>query len=264
MSKNLVGHLVIRRWRLVPAFLGLLAYLILAVPGSAVSGPSPERSAVVDPALVQALDAEERVGARILFLTPGGPDPLARESKINPEVDPLVVDLAGALLPGELSLVEYEWVRALRGVVDSRVVERLAAHPRVLSIELDRSVPVADPDALEPAVGAASGCVPSSTKACVQGGRFSIRVGTLFLPGNFAPVAATSSQSAVFYFFNSSNWEIVAKVLNGCAINGRYWVFAAGATSESFVLNIEDTTRGIIVGYSGASCPIADTSFWTC
>lgn len=254
------SHSPLSPFTLGALMLGFLLCLIFSAGVLAQESTSPP--SVVDPALLQALEVEDRVGARIFFSVPAGPDLSLRESKVDPEIDPVVFELAEALLPGDLSLVQYEWVRALRGVVDAQVVERLRQHPQVLGIELDESVPITDPDEL--ALDHLGSCVPSATKACVQGGRFGIRVGTLFVPGNFAPIAVSGSQSAVFHFGNSANWEVLAKVLNGCAINGRYWVFGAGATTQNFVLNIEDTVRGIIVGYGSSSCPIVDTSFWTC
>lgn len=246
-----------RRWfpGLIPCFVALC---LVVAPGVFAESSPP----AADPALLQALETQDRVGARIFFSVPIEQDQLVRESRLDPDLDPVVFELAEALLPGELGLVQYDWVRALRGVVNAQVVERLLHNPRVLGIELDPTVPVTDPDEL--VLEHQGVCVPSSTKACVQGGRFGIRVGTLFVPGNFAPIAVSGSQSAVFHFGNSNNWEVLAKVLNGCSINGRYWVFGAGATTQNFVLNIEDTLRGIIVGYSSASCPIVDTSFWTC
>lgn len=251
--------------RLVVALLvlGLVPALFSAPPVTASELALRNPEPTVDPALVEALSAEDRVGARIYFLSSSPPDPLARQSKIESDVDPLVVELARTLLPGELSLVEYEWVRALRGVVNAQIVERLRTHPEILGIELDRSVPVEAEDDMDQIAAATSACVPSATKACLHGGRFSVQVGTLFVPGNFAPIAVSGPESVVFYFFGPNNWEVLAKVLNACAINNRYWVFGAGATDRDFVLNIGDTTRGIIVGY-GPRCPIADTSFWTC
>ncbi len=46
--------------------------------------------------------------------------------------------------------------------------------------------------------------------------------------------------SALFYFFEPGNPEVLLKVLDGCAINGHYWVFAAAATDLRHVVYIWD------------------------
>lgn len=230
----------------------VLALCLAAQP--AMAGP-----VTVDPALLAALETQQRVGARIYFTVPAAPDPSVRQSFVLEDVDPVVLDLAQIVLPGELSVVQYEWVRALRGVVDANVLSHLSHHPQVLSIELDESVTVAvaEPDLLH-----TFPCSPSSTRACVQSGRFSIEVAT---SAGFQPVAATSSDSAVFHFGVASNWEVVAKVLNGCSINGRYWVFGAGATSLGYSLHFVDLHTGRSIAYNGgALCPITDTAFFLC
>ena len=66
------------------------------------------------------------------------------------------------------------------------------------------------------------------------------------LPGA-SEVAASSGETALFWFFSPDNTELVVKVLDGCAINQRYWVFASAATDLAFTLTVtdleNDTTR---------------------
>ncbi len=40
----------------------------------------------------------------------------------------------------------------------------------------------------------------------------------------------SSPDSALFWMFAPGNWEVLVKVLDGCASNGRYWILSAGAT----------------------------------
>ena len=47
-----------------------------------------------------------------------------------------------------------------------------------------------------------------------------------------------------FYFFNADNVEVVVKVVDGCGINNRYWVFAGGLTDLEIDIIIEDTATG--------------------
>lgn len=57
------------------------------------------------------------------------------------------------------------------------------------------------------------------------------------------PVALTS-QTGYVWFFSPENVEIVAKVLNGCATNHRWWVFLAGMTDLPVEITVKDTATG--------------------
>ncbi len=46
-------------------------------------------------------------------------------------------------------------------------------------------------------------------------------------------------QSAILYFFDRNNAEVLIKVLDACAINGHRWVFVAPVTTLAFNLRIE-------------------------
>lgn len=54
----------------------------------------------------------------------------------------------------------------------------------------------------------------------------------------------TTTDSALYYFFSPNNWELMVKVLNGCAINGHYWVFAAASTDVEYTVSIIDNLAG--------------------
>ena len=51
-----------------------------------------------------------------------------------------------------------------------------------------------------------------------------------------------SSQSALLYFFDRDNVEVLVKVLDGCGVNGHRWVFAAPVTDLAFNLHVESPT----------------------
>jgi hypothetical protein len=86
-------------------------------------------------------------------------------------------------------------------------------------------------------------CVPGPTTLCLNEGRFEV---TAFWQdvdgsgdqGRAVPFAADSGS---FWFFADTNLELDVKVLNGCAINGHYWVFAAGLTNVEVNLQVRDT-----------------------
>jgi len=47
-----------------------------------------------------------------------------------------------------------------------------------------------------------------------------------------------SNQSAILYFFDRDNAEVLIKVLDGCKINGHRWVFVAPVTTLAYNLSI--------------------------
>ncbi|MBI2215272.1 MAG: hypothetical protein HYU52_16605 [Acidobacteria bacterium] len=122
-------------------------------------------------------------------------------------------------------------------------------------------------------------CIPDSKTLCLNNERFQIRVdwktpqgqnGT----GNAVRVRNASNQfvddSGYFWFFNQDNVELVVKVLNGCPVNNRYWVFAGGLTNVEATITVTDTFAGFEQKtyknpLNTAFQPIQDTSaFATC
>jgi hypothetical protein len=78
-----------------------------------------------------------------------------------------------------------------------------------------------------------------------------------------------TSDTGYFWFFNSDNVEVVIKVLNGCGLNQRFWVFAGGLTDVKTRILVTDTQTGASKAYLNpqgkAFQPIQDTSaFATC
>ena len=57
-------------------------------------------------------------------------------------------------------------------------------------------------------------------------------------------VYTTSDKSGLFYFFDPANWEVLVKVLDGCAYNGYFWVYAAAATDVGYEINVYDMATG--------------------
>ncbi len=53
-------------------------------------------------------------------------------------------------------------------------------------------------------------------------------------------VPGSSRDSGLFWFFGPDNWELLVKVLDGCAVNGAFWVLGAGGTNVEFTVEIED------------------------
>jgi len=90
-------------------------------------------------------------------------------------------------------------------------------------------------------------CVPGPTTLCLRDDRFQVQA-TWEVPllglGPAGAVPGSSSSSGNLYFFNPENWELLVKVLDGCAQNDHFWVFAGAATNVGWELTVEDTESG--------------------
>lgn len=91
------------------------------------------------------------------------------------------------------------------------------------------------------------GCEPTATARCLLGGRFRATVAWRDFEdrtgeGQVAPRG--SADSALFWFFEPANFEILVKMVDGCAENGHYWVFAAGTTDVEHTLEVTDLQTG--------------------
>lgn len=87
------------------------------------------------------------------------------------------------------------------------------------------------------------GCEPSETRLCLQDGRFDVEVTWRDFEGGSGPglvADVRTRDSGLFTFFAEDNWELQVKVLNGCPLNGRFWVFAAGTTNVGWTLRVRD------------------------
>jgi hypothetical protein len=70
-----------------------------------------------------------------------------------------------------------------------------------------------------------------------------------------------------FWFFSSSNIEMIVKVVDGRSFNSRFWVFAGGLTNVNVVATVTDTQTGAVRTYVNPQGtpfqPIQDTSAFT-
>ena len=96
-----------------------------------------------------------------------------------------------------------------------------------------------------PGGGGASNCESNATTVCLNGGRFRVSArwnsSTGMVP---ARGASMTEDTGYFYYRNAKNVEFFAKILNGCAQNGSYWVFTGGMTDQLVEISIEDTRTG--------------------
>ncbi len=109
-------------------------------------------------------------------------------------------------------------------------------------------------------------------RLCLNEGRFSVKVDWRDFQGQTGVsqvVPLGSDDSGLLWFFSADNWEMLVKILDGCGLNNKLWVFAAATTTVEYSLQVIDTHTGQRVDYhnplGNASDAIVDTSaFDTC
>jgi len=109
-------------------------------------------------------------------------------------------------------------------------------------------------------------CTPNQTTMCLNGSRFRVTAHYRTQTGEsgYGRAVPMTGDTGYFWFFDESNVELVVKVLRGCGVNGKYWVFAAGLTNVEVTLTVEDVITQQQRTYTnelGASfLPVQDTS----
>jgi len=120
-------------------------------------------------------------------------------------------------------------------------------------------------------------CEPSDTVLCLNNDRFRVQVSfttttggltgqTVMSPGSSVPLGPVEGG---FWFLDEDRLEMIVKIVNGCGLNNRYWVFFTGLTDvdTTISLTITDTATDAPSTYdmSIPSPPVIDTeAFDTC
>ena len=114
-------------------------------------------------------------------------------------------------------------------------------------------------------------CIPDNDTLCLNNNRFKVEVvwNTADDSDSAIVVPGGTGDSSNLWFFSPENWEMLFKVLNGCGINDRYWVFFAATTDVGFTATVTDTQTGDVKQYSNllgqAADAVTDTdAFATC
>lgn len=123
-------------------------------------------------------------------------------------------------------------------------------------------------------------CVPSSTTMCIDDEpgdrRFEVAVdysttagGGSAGSGKAIPLSALDiHRGGLFWFFDVSNPELLIKILNGCGVNHKRWVFWSAGTSVGLVLRVTDTKTGGTKTYTSPdgtpAAPVTDTAAFDC
>jgi hypothetical protein len=112
----------------------------------------------------------------------------------------------------------------------------------------------------------------SNDVIALQGGRFTVQVAWVDSRNGTTGVGrevVKSDDSAVLYFFDPDNWEMLVKVLDACSFANHYWVFFAATTDVEFTLTVTDTQTGTVKTYLNPDLTPADavtdtSAFATC
>lgn len=89
-------------------------------------------------------------------------------------------------------------------------------------------------------------CEPSPHGLCLHDGRFRVEVEWRDFQdrtgrGSAVPLPGLSD-SGLFWFFAPRNIEILVKVLDGCRLNGHFWVFLASASNVAYDVRVTDVS----------------------
>jgi hypothetical protein len=144
-----------------------------------------------------------------------------RHTYSNPQGKPFetitdTTTFAGCLGPGG-SMAGANTDMSTEGSVDTRI-----AQPRETAIP--------------------GGCVGGATALCLNG---HIQVEATWQSpsggGGVANAVSLTPEAGYFWFFDSSNVELIVKALDACAIGSDQWFFAAGMTNEGVAITVTDT-----------------------
>ena len=121
------------------------------------------------------------------------------------------------------------------------------------------------------AAAPAGSCRVDAETLCLQDSRFEVKMdwwSAAAESGAGRVVYAGTNDSGLFRFFNPQNWEVLIKVLDGCAINQRTWVLGASTTDLGYRILVTDTVTGESRSYEnepGLPAPaIVDTEAFPC
>lgn len=128
-----------------------------------------------------------------------------------------------------------------------------------------------EPTDAVPNGGLISSAGPGPGAVLLQDDRFAVEVAWRdhFGDTGVGQMAVRSDDSANFWFFRQDNWELLIKVLDGCPVNGHFWVFSAAVTDVEYTITVTDTESEQTQVYSNVlgDTPVSVTdtaAFATC
>jgi hypothetical protein len=142
--------------------------------------------------------------------------------------------------------------------------------PAVISLALDPLAPttvyavVGSRQLYRGSFAEASPCAGSATALCLGGNRFRVEVSWQSGAGVAQATALPLTQNTgAFWFFDSTNLELVVKVLDGRSVNGFFWAFYGALSNVEYTVTVTDTATGAVRTYfnpQGQLASVADTT----
>jgi hypothetical protein len=117
-----------------------------------------------------------------------------------------------------------------------------------------------------PATASAAACVADADTLCLRNSRFAVDIEWRVAQDGSAGVGQAvpgTAESGYFWFFDAANLELVVKVLDGRAVNNRFWVFFGALSDVEYWVNVRDTQTGKSRRYHnlpGSYCGRADVN----
>jgi hypothetical protein len=117
------------------------------------------------------------------------------------------------------------------------------------------------------AEGAAATTCSDDDTLCLLGDRFQLEVDWRTAQGDsgVGHVVPGSDQTGYFWFFDESNIELVVKMIDARALDGRFWVFFGSLSNVEYTLTVTDTQASVIeqktyLNTQGNQCGQFDTA----
>ncbi len=117
------------------------------------------------------------------------------------------------------------------------------------------------------------GCLEDGRVSCLLEGRFKVTawvkkdvgLSQINMPARIKK-SLIGDEASLFYFFTYDNPELLVKVVDACAINGKHWVFASAATDLDYQVVVSDLVTNYQKTYTGdrSNSLIKDTLSFSC
>jgi ELWxxDGT repeat protein len=107
-------------------------------------------------------------------------------------------------------------------------------------------------------------CTAGPGRLCLSGDRFAVTAHWKDFQGHTGDGTAVplTGDTGYFWFFSPANVEVVAKVIDGRAVNDKFWLFYGALSSVEYTLTVTDAQTGAVRMYTNASgnlASVADT-----